>query len=269
MLTGEGNAERRETCLELGARLFLEKPASRDGFAAVFAALDALAEAQPREGFRGVMRRVDLQEVLQLECLSRRSSVLEVFTAQARGRIFISEGAIVHSDYGTLQGEVALYGLLALRGGEFNLSPFVEPPRRTISGSCESLLLEAAQLRDEALSTTPVGIEPVSAAPEPASAPPAAGASAAPAAGPGRRRIEEIVLCSGAGEVIFDWQCKSLSARQRLLDQIEQQAQQLARLIPVGRFDRLEIVTPETRAVCQVHPDRRLFVRSNASEPAS
>ncbi len=48
-----------------------------------------------------------------------------------------------------LQGEVALYGMLALRGGEFNLLPYIEPPRRTIEGQWESLLMEAARLHDE------------------------------------------------------------------------------------------------------------------------
>jgi hypothetical protein len=35
----------------------------------------------------------------------------------------------------------------------------------------------------------------------------------------------------------------------------------LGGLVPLGRFDRLEILTPEERIVCQVQPDRRLFVR--------
>ena len=40
----------------------------------------------------------------------------------------------MHADSGALQGEVALYGLLALRGGEFNLLPYAEPSSRTIAG---------------------------------------------------------------------------------------------------------------------------------------
>jgi hypothetical protein len=77
----------------------------------------------------------------------------------------------------------------------------------------------------------------------------------------GEVRIEEIVLCAGAGEVLYEWETKSLELRLRLLEQIEQQATQLSSLAPVGRFDRLEILTPEGRIVCQVQPDRRLFVR--------
>jgi CheY-like chemotaxis protein len=257
MLTGEATEERRKTCLESGASLFLEKPVSSDGFAVIFAALDALAGAQPQGGFRGMMRRVGLQEVLQLECLGRKSSVLEIFTGKVRGRIFICDGGIVHAESGTLQGEVALYGMLALRGGEFNLLPYSEPSRRTIEGQWESLLMEAARLTDEGQQF----LEPAEA--ELGAAEPAQVAVAETLEVPaGQVRIEEVVLCSGAGEVLYEWESKSLELRLRLLEQIEQQATQLSSLAPLGRFDRLEIMTADGRIVCQVQPDRRLFVRT-------
>jgi CheY-like chemotaxis protein len=257
MLTGRATEESRKTCLESGAVLFLEKPLSPDGFAAVFAALDALAGAQPQGGFRGMMRRVGLQEVLQMECLGRKSSVLEIFTGKVRGRIFICDGSIIHAESGALQGEVALYGLLALRGGEFNLLPFAEPARRTIEGHWESLLMEAARLSDEGQKFFETE-EPEPAAAEPGEP----GVGAAAELPGGQMRIAETVLCSGAGEVLHEWESKSLELRLRLLEQVEQQAAQLSSLAPVGRFDRLEIQTPEGRIICQVQPDRRLFVRT-------
>jgi CheY-like chemotaxis protein len=255
MLTGEVTDERRKTCLESGAAMFFEKPIVPEGFAAIFAALDALAGAQPQGGFRGMMRRVGLQEVLQLECLGRKSSVLEIFTGRVRGRIFICDGVIVHADSGALQGEVALYGLLALRGGEFNLLPFTEPVRRTIQGHWESLLMEAARLNDEGQSL----LEPQEAGPD-AAEPGQFAVAGAMEPPPGQVRIEEVVLCSGTGEVLYESASKSLELRLRLLEQIEQQANQLSSLAPVGRFDRVEILTAEGRIVCQVQPDRRLFV---------
>jgi CheY-like chemotaxis protein len=256
MLSGEATGERRKACLEGGAVLFLEKPVVPDGYAAIFAALDALAAAQPQGGFRGMMRRVGLQEVLQLECLGRKSSVLEIFTGKVHGRIFICEGSIVHADSGSLQGEVALYGLLALRGGEFNLLPYNEPPRRTIEGHWESLLMEAARLNDEGQTF----LEPDEAGPGTTELGQVAVAGSEELLS-GQMRIEEVVLCSGAGEVLYEWQTKSLELRLRLLEQIEQQAAQLGGLAPLGQFDRLEILTQEGRIICQVQPDRRLFVR--------
>lgn len=261
MLTGRSSEENRKACVAAGAALFLEKPVVADGFAGVFAALEALASAQPQGGFRGMMRRVGLQEVLQMECLGRKSSILEVFTGKVRGRIYICDGSIVHADSGALQGEVALYGLLALRGGEFNLQPYSEPGHRTIQGQWESLLMEAARLSDEGQVAEP---EPTQAEPGESLHVPVTESSI-----PGGVRIEEIVLCSGAGEVLHDWEVKSLELRLRLLEQIEQQATQLSTIASIGRFDRLEVLTLEGRIVCQIQPDRRLFVRSAGGRTAS
>ena len=59
------------------------------------ATLNELARHQPEEGFRGVLRRVSLPDVLQMECLSRSSTILEIATKELRGHIFIEQGQIV------------------------------------------------------------------------------------------------------------------------------------------------------------------------------
>jgi len=148
MLSSRLDENARKTSMDLGAALYLEKPTTPEGFKAVFAALDLLVTAGPKSGFRGVMQ-VGLQDVLQMECLSRKSSILAVSTGARRGEIYVCDGAIVHAESGQLQGEMALYGLLGLSGGEFTLQPYVEPARRSISGQYEFLLMEAARLRDE------------------------------------------------------------------------------------------------------------------------
>jgi hypothetical protein len=265
ILTGRATEEKRKACLESGAAMFLGKLITPDGFSTVFAALDSLAKAQPQEGFRGMMRRVGLQEVLQMECLGRKSSLLEVFTGKVRGRIFISDGQIVHAESGALHGEAALYGLLGLRGGEFNLLPFTEPTRRTIAGPYEFLLMEAARLSDEG--TSFFDLETSAAASEEAGV----GEATAPGPGPGaskapdRVSIEEVVLCSGAGELLYESGSKSVEGRLRLLAQVEQQAAQLSSLLPTGRFDRFETLTSSGRVVCRVQPNMLLFVSSAKS----
>lgn len=271
ILTGLATAQNRKVCQELGAVLFLEKPTSSTAYREVFAALDALVSALPQEGFRGVMRQVGLQEVLQMECLGRKSSILEVFTSRVRGQIFIHDGSVVHAEKGQLQGEVALYSLLALRGGGFNLLPFVEPAQRSIQGQWEFLLMEAARLQDEGglpeEIAEPVGV--VDLTPElvvptadqiPASLAPASLSAAQP-------RTAEVVLCSGAGEVLYAWECRSTERCQALFDFVNQQATELSQTPGVGRFDRVEIATPEGRQVCQVQTDRRLFVRTTRNHP--
>ena len=281
MLTGQVTAERRKMCLENGSPLLLEKPVQTEGYKDIFATLDALAGAQPQTGFRGTMRQVGLQEVLQMECLGRKSSILEIFTVKARGRIYIVDGSIVQAESGALQGEAALYGLLALKGGEFNLLPFAEPARRTISGHWEFLLMEAARLADEG--TSFVDLEDANGKSTQSTAAAADGNNgaaqvngaslngAAPALEPAPLsdvRIVETLLCSGAGEILYDCGCDR-AKRSALLEQIEQQATQLSALAPTGHFDRLEILADEGRIVCQVQPDRRVFVRSMIKEPVT
>ncbi len=278
MLTGEASEERRKVCQENGAALLLTKPVTPEGFAGIFSALDALAGAHPQTGFRGTVRQVGLPEVLQMECLGHKSSVLEIFTEKVRGKIYISQGLIVHAESGALQGEASLYGLLALTGGEFNLQPFAEPARRTIEGHWEFLLMEAARLRDEGTqffqlenpapppSTSLPGVaQEKDKQKEPLPAPSDTELVSITFASPPGVRIEETLLCSGAGEVLYESGCENVEGRAKLLEQVEQQAAQLSNIARVGRFDRLEVLTRAGRIVCQVQPNRRVFVRSSSA----
>src|SRR5947208_3903836 len=150
VLTGDSSDPYRAACLSNGAELFLVKPTSPEGWQSLFVGLNELVKFQPEEGFRGVLRRVGLQDVLQMECLARSSSVLEISTEDAHGSVFVHDGQIIHAQVADLVGEEAFNRLLSLSGGEFNFKPFTEPPARSISGSWEFLLMEAARKRDEA-----------------------------------------------------------------------------------------------------------------------
>ncbi|MFZ0828726.1 MAG: HEAT repeat domain-containing protein [Verrucomicrobiia bacterium] len=157
VLTGNATEETRSTCLANGADLFIEKPRSAEGLKSIFVMLDELITWTPHEGFQGLLRRVGLQDVIQMECLGRNSSILEVSDQQMRGRIYIENGSLIHAAVGPETGECALQQLLTLAGGSFELLPFERPPQRTIEGQWETLLMEAARLRDEVASQKVVG----------------------------------------------------------------------------------------------------------------
>src|SRR5437762_6873783 len=70
VLTGDATEDYRAACLSNGAELFLQKPATPGGWQSVYTTLNALVGFQPEEGFRGVLRRVGLQDILQMECLA-------------------------------------------------------------------------------------------------------------------------------------------------------------------------------------------------------
>src|ERR1051325_2706016 len=132
VLTGDSSDPYRATCLSNGAELFLLKPTSPEGWQSLYVALNELVKYQPEEGFRGVLRRVGLQDVLQMECLARSSSVMEVSNAEMQGSIYVKDGQIIHAEVGDLAGEDAFNRLMSLSGGQFNLKPFVDPPSITI-----------------------------------------------------------------------------------------------------------------------------------------
>jgi CheY-like chemotaxis protein len=286
-LTGNATESYRAACLSNGAELYLEKPTSPEGWTGLYTTLKELVRLQPEEGFRGVLRRVGLQDVLQMECLARSSSVLEVSTSQARGSIFVQDGQIVHAQVGELAGEAAFNQLMALAGGNFTLKPFSEPPARTISGSWELLLMEAARKRDEANETSPspsaaqAGAsttalaelkEILSQAPQVAApaigglgeAEPIPGASVALA--PAEElppKIDEVLVCSTQGEVLYEWQCPDANSRIRFLQFLSQKSWQLRQGLDIGHFQRMAAEGPEERIVTLVDSETALFVRSS------
>jgi len=153
ILTGGANTSDRAACLANGAELFIQKPISSDGMKAVFTTLNELITWAQRKGFSGMLRQVGLQDVIQIECLSRNSSILEVRNQRMQGQIYIEAGMIVHAAVGTLVGEKAFYRLLSLAGGEFHLQAFKPPPAHTVHGQWEFLLMEAARIHDEEATT--------------------------------------------------------------------------------------------------------------------
>ena len=254
-LTGYATEEKRSQCLANGAELVIEKPHSPDGFKSVFAMLDDLISWEPQQGFQGMLRRVGLQDVIQMECLGRNSSILEIRNEHVLGRIYIEEGSIIHARGPGATGEKALQSLLSLAGGSFEIIPFEQPSERTINGQWESLLMEAARVRDESAAEAPA-----------AEAKPAPGPVATPNAH--SPRVAETLICSGAGEPLYQADCADANARVAFLQRIAQQAAVFAQILPLGSFDRAELQFPDGRAVAQVRPDRLIYVRTT-SQPAT
>ena len=240
-ITGYTSEEKRSACLANGAELFIEKPRSAEGLKSIFAMLDELITWRQQSGFRGMLRQVGLQDVIQMECLGRNSSILEVQDRQMTGRIYIEDGRIIHAVAGEIKGEPAFQKLLSLAGGSFQLQHFEPPTERTIEGQWEFLLMEAARVRDETAGATPAA-EPATEMPA-ESEPSAVSESPATASAPSVR-VAETLICGGQGKLLYEWQCADANARVALLMEIGQQASRAGRLLPLGKFDRLEIQLP-------------------------
>jgi CheY-like chemotaxis protein len=298
VLTGYATEQHRAACLSGGAELFLEKPRTPQDLQSILATLHELARLQPEEGFRGVLRRVGLTDIIQMECLSRHSVVLYVSTQAGHGEIFIKDGSIIHAQAGELTGEPAFNHVLGLKGGEFDLRPYVEPPAQTIEGQWEFLLMEAARQVDEqaeasandAATATTASISSSAAEPAngvnladlpdlfkaPAAAPPEATAKSEPASLPVATdtdeqptRVDEMLICSPQGDVIYEWQCPDASGRINFLEFLSQKSRQFSPALGFGAFDRLEVLTPQAKVVAQLQADCGVFVRTSKLEPTT
>lgn len=291
-LSAYGDDASRAACISHGAELFLEKPRDPADLEIIFATLRELARHKPIvTGFRGVLRQASLQDVIQMECLNRNSSILEVNAGKWQGQIFIKDGSIIHAEAADRNGEAALNKILCLTGGEFSLRPFTEPPRQTIDGPWEFLVMEAARHRDENAETEteeivlrPI-VPPEQPLPMPKPAPPlrppsnipiptapaAAGKASTTAPGsvvspqldttrPGR--TEEMVVCSNNGNVLYEWQSSNSSDRVSFLEFLSRKSLQLGEGLNLGDFDRLEIEGGASRVIARINKDRGIFVRA-------
>jgi CheY-like chemotaxis protein len=184
ILTGNASESRRTECLANGAELFLEKPTSSEGIKFVFNVLKDLLVWQQREGFSGTLRHVGLTDVIQIQCLGRNSCILSVHNPQVDGAIYVESGVIIHATAGPLAGEEALFKLLSLSRGDFQLKAFIKPAERTVQGSWEFLLMESARKRDEEKNIRVAEDTVVMTKPAPPAASPSAPAAGPPAAVP-------------------------------------------------------------------------------------
>jgi CheY-like chemotaxis protein len=160
VLTGMVEPVLRSDCLKLGADLFLEKPRSVADMEIVYRALKHVLALEESSGFRGVLRRANIRDIIQMECLNQRSSIVEITAEEAVGEIFIERGNVVHAQTAVSKGGEAFAQLVNLKSGEFKLKPFTEPGERTLSSRFEALLLAAAHAWDELLAGQPTPTQP-------------------------------------------------------------------------------------------------------------
>ncbi len=276
VLTGFASEDYRVACLAGGAELFLEKPRTVDGFEIVLATLNELTRLKHEEGFRGVLRRVSIQDVIQMECLSRHSTILEIVAGHHRGEIFIQEGSIIHAQIGAKSGEIAFNEILGLAGGEFLLKPFAAPAARTIEGQWEFILMEACRHLDEAAATaaaTPESSEPAETpipwkeqpeltAPSEDKPVPTATTAARP-----RARIDEVLICSAQGEVLYEHKCPDANQRVAFLEFISQRARQTAQALPTGDMKQVIFHASKARLIVRIQTGCGVFVRATPIPP--
>jgi predicted regulator of Ras-like GTPase activity (Roadblock/LC7/MglB family) len=210
-------------------------------------------QVRTEEGFRGELREVGLQDVIQLECLNGKSSTLEVSNQELRGRIFIQGGEIVHAVAGKLSGREAFNRLLALRGGDFKLRPFERPAERTIHGQWVELLMEAAYLHDkEAAEKKHIAFAPSEGGTE--------DLLAMATLLRDHPQVQEVLVCSNEGKPLHNSRCADPAQRGEVCASLTQTTKALLELLPVGEFRQMEILNKHSRTILMAEQDCSLLV---------
>jgi Domain of unknown function (DUF4388) len=100
-------------------------------------------------GFRAQLGGASIWDLVQIECLARHHRVARVTTPGNIGYLYFDQGNIVHASTFELEGEAAAFEMLQWTQGTFEPCDRPWPPVCSISAPWQSLLLRAAQLKDE------------------------------------------------------------------------------------------------------------------------
>ena len=105
--------------------------------------------AREEMAFQGSLAELHLPDIIQLVSVSGKTGVFHLEDKAHHGRIWLSDGRIVHAEVDDLVGEEAVYALAIWRSGEFRFEAEAAVPRVTIQKSNTNLLMEAARRLDE------------------------------------------------------------------------------------------------------------------------
>jgi hypothetical protein len=139
----------RADALANGAEVVPRKPLTADGIPVVFNLLNDLVSWGTAKDSAARLRQVNLHEVIQMECVGRHSSILEIRNTEMRGQIYIESGAVTHAAVGELAGEPAF--LPAALPARRRVPAETLPPAAATNHPhrWESLLMDAARATDE------------------------------------------------------------------------------------------------------------------------
>ncbi|MDR3456603.1 MAG: response regulator [Verrucomicrobiae bacterium] len=164
VLSALEDEEFRSRAYALGVDLFWLKTEMQRNSKLFNECLESLLGRADREGdtgFRGIQSK-SLMDIIQMECLSRSSTVLRITRGPLVAKLWIQDGELFDAECEGARGEVAFQRLLAWKSGSFENLPAEPRHERTINKSVNALLLESAQTLDEnAGAATAASAEPL------------------------------------------------------------------------------------------------------------
>ncbi len=154
-LTSEKSIEAKVRGLELGVEDYLTKPIYIKEITTRVTMLlqrkqhERLERKDARTKFTGRLQDMAVVDLLQTIEISRKSGVMHFVTELGEATAWFRDGAVIDAEMGRLQGEAAIYRLLGLSNGEFELE-FKEINRSPlITANTQALLMEGMRRVDE------------------------------------------------------------------------------------------------------------------------
>jgi CheY-like chemotaxis protein len=159
VLSALEDEEFRSRSYALGVDMFWIKIEMQRNSKMFIECLESLLGRDDEPGFRGIQSK-GLMDIIQMECLTRSSTVLRITRGPLVAKLWIQDGELIDAEAEGVRGEVAFRRILAWKSGTFENLP-AEPEReRTITKPVNALLLETAQDMDEtAMPATPAATE--------------------------------------------------------------------------------------------------------------
>ena len=158
VLSALEDEEFRSRAYALGVDLFWLKTEMQRNIQMYLDCLESLLGRDTEGGFRGIQSK-SLMDIIQMECLSRSSTVLRLTRGALVAKLWMQDGELIDAEAEGVRGEAALRRILAWKSGTFENLPAEPNHERTILKSVNALLLESAQDMDE--SANPVEPESV------------------------------------------------------------------------------------------------------------
>ncbi|MFN3476785.1 MAG: response regulator, partial [Candidatus Methylomirabilales bacterium] len=153
-LTVKDKSQDKVTGLQLGADDYITKPFEWEELVArvhsvLRRAVGPLKASPKAKGIAGGLADVSLATLIQLIETDKKSGVLTLIRGEESGYILFNEGQIVNAVVGKLQGEAAVYELLAWNEGGFAFEPYHTPAEPGIVLSNQALIMEGIRRMDE------------------------------------------------------------------------------------------------------------------------
>ena len=111
---------------------------------------DGAPSPQQSSAISGQLSEIRLTSLLQIIESDKSTGTLVVISGGREGKLYIHQGAVRHATLGRARGAKALYRLMVLQDGRFELFiPGRSPEYDTVDGTLQRHLLEAMRQKDE------------------------------------------------------------------------------------------------------------------------